>query len=138
MTDAMRRELWKIFKGLELMALTLSHYDLARLPESMDNDFGPDVWKQFIMEPEVQEWLRSESKVMQTNELNKALNGISKTRSVGQGQILNALAKLSQETVEKSGPIFIYTYVPLNPEQEYAPNVQKLPFDPFLKEATPT
>ena len=48
-------------------------------------------------------------------------------------QLVNALLKLREDKKVKSGPAFIYTYIPLSYEQEDCPNIEKLDKDPFLK-----
>lgn len=111
--------LWKIFKGLALDGLVMNHYDLAEHTE----ENNPDVWKQFLLSQEVAEYIEIEMRIMQGSELNKMLKDISKSNSVGQAQLMNALSKLSEGSGIKDGPIFIYTYVPLSTEQTQASNV---------------
>jgi len=122
-------ELWGIYRAMGKDALVLNHYDLADATEERD----PEIWKKFLMEPEVYNWRKVEQSVLQKSELTKLLAGISGSHSVGQAQIINALAKLDNSETIKEGPIFIYTYVPLSPEQEQAENVIKLDEDPFRK-----
>jgi len=111
-------------------AFTLNHYDLA-----VETGYGtPQSWKAFLTEPEIAEWIRSELTLLQDAELRKLLYDISKSRSVGQAQLINALAKLTDDNKNiKEGPVFVYTYIPLSKEQEKAPNVIKLDIDPFIK-----
>lgn len=111
-------------------ALTLNHYDLAT-----ETGYGtPQSWKTFLTEPEIADWIKSELTLLQDAELRKLLHDISKSHSVGQAQIINALAKLTDDNKgTKEGPVFIYTYIPLSKEQEKAPNVIKLDTDPFIK-----
>jgi hypothetical protein len=121
--------LWQRFQALGIEALSLSHYDLVEI-----TGYGtPPLWKEFLTTREVAEWIKSEQNLIQTAELNKLVHGISKSHSVGQAQVLNTLAKLSEQKTIKEGPVFIYTYVPLSPEQEQAENVNKLNIDPFIK-----
>lgn len=131
MTKGQLNEMWEIFKALGVDALSLNHYNLAESTPIHD----AQLWKEFLMEPEVSEWIRSELALIQESELNKMIHNISKSRSVGQAQLMNALAKLSDHKASKDGPAFIYTYVPLNPEQTQAENVILLNQDPFLKRA---
>lgn len=120
----------ELFESLGAKAFTLNHYDLA-----VETGYGtPQSWKAFLTEPEIAEWIKSELALLQDAELRKLLYDISKSRSVGQAQLINALAKLTDDSKNiKEGPVFIYTYIPLSEEQEKAPNVIKLDTDPFIK-----
>jgi hypothetical protein len=131
MTKEQLNEMWEIFRALGVDALSLNHYNLAEATPIHD----PQLWKEFLMEHEVSEWIRSELALIQESELNKMIHNISKSRSVGQAQLMNALAKLGEHKTSKDGPTFIYTYVPLNPEQTQAENIILLNHDPFLKGA---
>lgn len=129
MNEELFKQMWDYFKILGAEALAMSHYDLAEATPIDD----PLMWKEFLLEPKVADWIRTEIGLIQEAELKKMIKGASKTRSVGQAQLINSFAKLSETRVTKEGPIFIYTYVPLSPEQEQAPNVVKLDKDIFKK-----
>jgi hypothetical protein len=120
------------FKSLGQNGLTLNHYNLADVAP----EYTPQEWKEFLFDTEVYDWIQSELSVIQSSELNKMLQNISDSHSVGQAQIISALAKLTENKTNKTqeGPIFIYTYVPLNPEQAQAENVSILNKDPFAGE----
>lgn len=122
-------ELWDIYKQLGVVAFTLNHYDLAKHTKIT----SPETWKQFLLVPEVSDWIRTENQIIQQTEISKLANSAATKGSVGQAQLLTALTKLSDGGSVKEGPIFVYTYIPLNQEQENAPNVIKLKEDPFLK-----
>jgi hypothetical protein len=122
-------ELWKVFESLGDKALALSHYDLVKTTKTGT----PQIWKEFLTTREVADWIKSEQALIQNAEMNKLINGISTSHSVGQAQIMNVLAKLQEQKSIKDGPVFIYSYVPLSPEQEQAENIIKLDIDPFLK-----
>lgn len=109
-------------------ALTLNHYDLAEV-----TGISHEIWKRFLSHPEVSEYVRTESNLIQQSELNKMVQGISKSHSVGQAQIMNTLSKLNEVKPTKEGPVFIYTYVPLNENEQKAPNVTTEAKDIFLK-----
>lgn len=119
---------WPVYKQLGETAFPCSHYDLAKIT-SIDD---PEIWKVFLMDAGVSEWIQEELNMLQGAELNKMLANVSKSRSVGQAQIINALSKLKDGATQKEGPVFIYMYVPLNEEQAEAPNVVKLDKDPFI------
>lgn len=123
--------LWEAFKNLGQSGITMNHYELATTCATTCPD--PQVWKEFLMEQSVADYINSEFSILQSTELSKLIKDVSKSKSVGQAQLVNALMKLRDDKKIKSGPAFIYTYVPLSYEQEECPNVQKLDKDPFLK-----
>lgn len=123
--------LWEAFKDLGQAGITMNHYELATTCATTCPD--PQVWKEFLMEQSVADYINSEFSILQSTELSKLIKDVSKSKSVGQAQLVNALMKLRDDKKIKSGPAFIYTYVPLSYEQEECPNVQKLNKDPFLK-----
>lgn len=123
------KELLKEFKNKGEIALTMSHYDLAKATTVKD----PHIWKLFLIEPEISDWINEEIALLEDIELKKLIHGIAQSNSVGKAQLINALSRRGEGQTFKEGPIFIYTYIPLNTDQEQAPNVVKLNFDPFLK-----
>lgn len=129
MDEQTKKELFKIFRALEDEALSLNHYELAAT-----TGYGtPDIWKQFLIDPEVSAYIKQETDILLQTELRKLSRNASESKSVGQAQLINALGKISEDTSTKEGPIFIYTYVPLTPQQEQADNIRKEPYDLFLK-----
>lgn len=106
-------ELWEIFKSFGKDGLVMSHYDLAE-----KTGFGAEQWKEFLMEQDVSDFVQSEIELIQDSELRKIVNDISKSTSVGQAQLMGALLKLKDDKTIKDGPVFIYSHVPLNKEQE--------------------
>ena len=130
MTDDERyQQMWEIFKSLKESALIMNHYDLAENTAIKDSQ----LWKEFLMDADVSEWRKSEFALLQEAELKKMLQGIGKSNSVGKAQLINVLSKLTETNAIKDGPMFIYTYVPLSPQQAQADNVIILNKDPFLK-----
>ena len=109
----------------------MSHYDLA-------NEFPEETtvedWKRFLMDSEVVDWIRSEISMLQESELKKLVKDVSKSRSVGQAQLMNTLAKLNETKEERTGPVFIYSYVPLNKNEKQADNTNELEKDVFIDE----
>lgn len=109
-------------------ALTMNHYDLAEVSK-----FSATDWKEFITHPKVKKYIDSEFAAIEQSELRKTISDINRSRSVGQAQIISALARRAEgKEDKKEGPTFIYCYIPLNTEQEFADNIVKLDFDPFL------
>ena len=130
LTEEQKQQCWEIIKNEAPASVTWNHYDLAALTEITDIN----VWKSFLLDPDVQEWLGEERLILQEYELAKLTQGISTSRSVGQAQLINSMEKLNAQHRNKAatGPIFIYTYAPLNEAQKHAPNVQLLQEDIFL------
>lgn len=109
--------------------LYLSHYELAEQSEHTASD-----WKRFLTEPQVADYVMQELRLLKMNEMRKLLRDVSgKSRSVGTAQLVTALTKAIDGEQTKDGPIFIYSYVPLNERELDAPNVQLLQHDPFKK-----
>jgi hypothetical protein len=129
MTPEIFNQCWDILRDTAPGSLTMNHYDLAA--KTAIND--PQIWKEFLMDENVSEWLEEERKIMQSTELAKLTANISSSRSVGQAQLISALDRMQSNKSDQTatGPAFIYTYVPLNNEQKEAPNVQLLQEDIF-------
>ena len=120
---------WGHFKNLGREGLYASHYDLFE----KTNYSTPDIWKEFLLLPEVVEYIRIEMEIIRKAAMNELFANAGDSNSVGKAQLLNAISKYDEDNSVKDGPIFIYTYVPLNSEQEKAPNVQKEKYDVFKK-----
>ena len=128
----LHEKMLKQFKALGRKALTMNHYDFA---ESTDID-DPQAWKEFLQIEPVSEYITEEFNAIQDSELRKLILDINNSSSVGKAQLINALQKQLKEHADdkKTGPAFIYTYVPLNPEEQNAENVEVLKNDPFRKD----
>lgn len=126
---------WEQMKTFAPKSISWSHYDLAR--ETEINDI--ELWKEFLFKREVVDWLTEERTLLQSSELAKLSTDVSKSRSVGQAQLISAMQRIDKDNREEtaSGPAYIYTYVPLNAEQTHAPNVQILTEDIFHDNAKP-
>ena len=122
----------KEFKTFGRKALTMNHYDFAEISK-VTND--PQDWKEFLQIEPVSEYITEEFNAIQDSELRKLILDINNSSSVGKAQLINALQKQLKEHADdkKTGPAFIYTYVPLNPEERNADNVEVLQNDPFRK-----
>ena len=121
---------WEILQNNAPESISWNHYDLAEYTEIKNIT----VWKAFLLEATVQEWLEEERTILQQYELSKLTRDVANSRSVGQAQLINSMEKLNSANRNKttSGPIFVYTYIPLNAEQRAAPNVIELTEDIFL------
>ena len=124
-------EMEKAFLSLGKQALTMNHYDLAEV-----TDFeNPQDWKEFLQNEYVSKYINDEFTAIQDSELRKLIMNISDSSSVGKAQIINSLQKVLNEHAgdKKSGPAFVYMYVPLTEEGQHANNVEVLDHDPFIK-----
>lgn len=130
MTQEQFKTMFDLFQALGKSAVTLNHYDLAE-----QTGYGtPILWKKFLIDPEISEYIKSESQIMKTSELNKLLANISGNKGqVGQAQLIGALQRLTDDAPVKEGPAFIYCYIPLNTDQKHAENITILDDDPFLR-----
>lgn len=129
MDEIQKAELWEQFKLLESKAITMNHYDLARVTSIKD----VQLWKKFLIDPEVTRYIDQESQLLTQAELRKLTQDVSDSRSVGQAQLINAMQKLNDNKTTKEGPIFIYTYIPLSENQSKANNIHVESEDIFLK-----
>lgn len=102
-------------------AFFLTHYELAAL-----TNYAPTDWRTFLMHPEVAAWMESELGLMREAKLRLLLKDItSNSKSTGLPQLINTLsAGKEKQGRDDSGPVFIYMHVPLNSQEQHAPNVQ--------------
>ena len=129
MSSEKKLELFNIFKSYGANAPTMNHYDLAE-----ETGIEPELWKEFLSETDVQDWIASELSIIQKAELASMVQDISESNSVGKAQLMKSLESINTETNKKEGPIFIYCYVPPNDDQRQAENFIELDHDPFLRE----
>ena len=108
--------------------IVMSHYELARATEQKDSA----VWKQFITEPRVAQWIDSEMTIFKESQMKKVIGSASEYgRSVGAAQMITALNKTMDNTKRKDGPVFIYSYVPLSNREQGVANTEQLGRDIF-------
>lgn len=119
--------LWQYYKNLGADGLKASHYELAlKTPEN-----NPAVWKEFLMESDVSEYITQETAVLQQAEFRKILLNTDRDNSAGRAQLINAMMSVSNKQNKKEGPIVIYSYIPLNEQQLKASNIEINNKDPF-------
>jgi len=130
-TTKQEQEMEQAFLSLGKQGLTMNHYDLAEVTEFNN----PNDWKLFLQNEYVAKYVQDEFNAIQDSELRKLIMNISDSSSVGKAQLINSLQKLLSDNNDnqKSGPAFIYTYIPLNEQEQHADNVEVLDSDPFLK-----
>ena len=122
-------ECWAALKSFAPKSISWNHYDFAIETEITN----VQLWKAFLLNANVREWLEEERALMQDTELAKLTQNVSGSRSVGQAQLISAMNRLNDANKEEAatGPAFIYCYVPLTIDQQHAPNVQTLTEDIF-------
>lgn len=131
MNPELKDFLWELFEALGQKALTMSHYDLANEVEGTTKD----EWRDFLNEADVAEYIRNEMRIISDSIQKRMITDIvaGGDRSVGRAQIINTLDKINDGVAKKDGPIFIYSYVPLDAQQEQAENTIKLNKDIFKR-----
>ena len=125
---------WEELNRFAPESISWNHYDLATNTDI--NDVA--LWKAFIQRGDVAEWLEEERILLQRAELSKLSTRVADSRSTGQAQLIAAMGRLneSNKIEAATGPAFIYTYIPLNKEQEHAANVKILDEDIFYVKPT--
>lgn len=103
--------------------LFMTHYELAQTTRIKDST----IWKEFLLDTRVSDWINQELALFKSAQLRKLVKDATKNdRSVGAAQMLNALNKTLENESIKDGPVFIYSYVPLNKRELNAPNARIL------------
>lgn len=111
-------DLQDLFNTIGQDALYMTHYELAeRTGES------PISWKKFLMDPRVSAFIAEEMAMLEKVKAAVMLNTVDTNKNTGQAQLLNTLLNRSKSSEKKEGPVFIYTQVPLNSQEQHAKNV---------------
>lgn len=111
-------DLQDLFNTIGKDALYMTHYELAeRTGES------PISWKKFLMDPRVSAFIAEEMEMLEKVKAAVMLNTVDTNKNTGQAQLLNTLLNRSKNNEKKEGPVFIYTQVPLNSQEQHAKNV---------------
>jgi hypothetical protein len=124
---AQKEKLWKLYKALGEEGLKANHYTLAL--ETTERD--PAVWKEFLMEQDVNDYINQETAILQQAEFRAILLNTEKDASAGRAQLINAMMSVNNKQQKKDGPVIIYSYVPLNEQQLKSANVEINKKDPF-------
>ena len=111
------------------MRITMSQYDLAKYTEIKDHE----VWVAFLKDPRVADVLNEELAMYKQAQQRKLISqATSNSRSVGVAQMVNALSKsIEDDGAGKTGEIFIYSYVPMNPREVNSPCAREESHDIF-------
>lgn len=124
-----KEQLWEYYKDLGVDALKANHYTLALTTPEHD----PAVWKEFLMESDVSDYINQETNLLQQAEFRTILLNTAKDNSAGRAQLINAMMSVNQKQTKKDGPVVIYSYIPLNEQQMKAENIEINEKDPFKK-----
>lgn len=111
-------ELQDLYNGIGYDALYMTHYELAQ-----QTGTSPIDWKQFLMDPRVTAFVAEEIDMLKKSKVALMLKDVETNRNTGQSQLLNTLLNQTKGQERKEGPVFIYTQVPLNTEEQHAENV---------------
>lgn len=111
-------ELQDLYNGIGYDALYMTHYELA-----VRTGTSPIDWKQFLMDPRVTAFVAEEIDMLKKSKVALMLKDVETNKNTGQSQLLNTLLNQTKGQERKEGPVFIYTQVPLNTEEQHAENV---------------
>lgn len=111
-------ELQDLMNGIGQNALYMSHYELAE-----NTGMSPISWKKFLLDPRVAAFISEEMDLLKRAKVSTMLSTVDTNKNTGQAQLLNTLLNQTKNSDRKEGPVFIYTHIPLNNQEEHAPNV---------------
>jgi len=108
-------------------AMFLDHYELKEI-----SGYTAEDWKLFLKHPLVADFLQEELSMFRDKQIRSILRDAKDNdRSVGVAQMINSLSKLDLTQMGNNNKIFIYTYVPLDKEEEHAEDIRQSPSDVF-------
>ena len=120
LTSTKKEQMWQAFRALGQEALKANHYTLSATTVISD----PQLWKEFLMETDVNEYIQQETALLQEAEFRSILLNTARDNSAGRAQLINAFMNANNKQQKKEGPIVIYSYVPLNEQQMKAENIE--------------
>ena len=96
-------------------------YDQYELAEITDIDASE--WSKFLRNGKVQKYIDTEVELFKQAQMRKLIGrATTNDKSVGTAQMLNAIGKTLEDEQQETN-FFIYSYVPLTPNECAAPNV---------------
>lgn len=108
-------------------ALYMNHYELAAKTE-----ISPILWKKFLTDVRVAAFISEELELLKKSKVAVMLKDVETNKNTGQAQLLNTLLNQTKQETKKEGPVFIYTQIPLNENEQHAENVVTINgIDPF-------
>ena len=122
-------DIWNDLQNAGMNPLGMTHYELAK-----KSSYSTQEWKEFLTEPNVVDAMNEELRMLQRAKLQTLVQSLeSDTKSTGVAQVITALNNNLNKEIDKkaSGPAIIYTFVPLNEQEQKSPNVRMLDHNPF-------
>ena len=108
-------------------SLFMNHYELAEKTE-----ISPISWKKFLTDVRVSAFINEELELLKKSKVALMLKDVETNKNTGQAQLLNTLLNQTKTEQKKEGPVFIYTQIPLNNNEQHAENVVTIDgIDPF-------
>lgn len=129
--DLLMMELQELFNSLDTEeSIFMNHYELAKMTGKKPSD-----WKQFLMHPAVVTWINQEIQLFKEYQLKQMIkNATDNDKSVGAAQMINSLTKSLSESQVKTGPVIIYTHVPLTEDQREGTTIETIELDENILE----
>ncbi len=116
--ETLLQELQDMFNSVGEEALYMTHYELAER-----TGYSPISWKIFLMDARVAAFIAEELEMLKKAKVSIMLKTVDSNKNTGQAQLLNTLLNQSKVSDKKEGPVFIYTQIPLNDQEQHARNV---------------
>lgn len=116
--ETLLQELQDMFNSVGEEALYMTHYELAER-----TGYSPISWKIFLMDARVAAFIAEEMEMLKKAKVSVMLKTVDSNKNTGQAQLLNTLLNQSKVSDKKEGPVFIYTQIPLNDQEQHARNV---------------
>lgn len=103
-------------------AIHFSPYELWK----KENTVSPETWKEFLSNDKVDAWFQNELEIRVRSKAFKLLDSVGDNNSTATTQALSQIFGFMDKNKEKNidPVIFVYSFIPLTPEEEKAPNVR--------------
>jgi hypothetical protein len=111
-------ELQVFYNTIGQEALYMNHYELSER-----SGHSPIEWKKFLMDPRVSAFIAEELELLKKSKVAVMLRTVDSNKNTGQAQLLNTLLNQTKPENRREGPVFIYTQIPLNAQEQHARNV---------------
>lgn len=130
----MDNKMFELFKKAGQEVLIMNHYELTE--HFKTHKFSVDAWREFLLDPRVQEYIRAEFAIIQESNMRKVISAVDdEDKSVGRAQLINAMLNAKDKTGSKrDGNTTIYAYILPNEEQAKAANTEVVKRDPFKED----
>lgn len=122
-------QLQEAFNSHSQDALYWDHYQLAEHTPGTT----AQQWKEFLTDPRVSDYISDEFKLLKQAKFRATLRDMDNITNTAQAQLLNSILNHEEKNQGKEGPYFVYTYIPLNKEEEHADHTKELDEDPFIR-----